>query len=129
MKVDIKDLMDCYFDDSVRLDDPKTFLESRPVAESNASFHATSRNYGKRSLLVAAVLLLVVTAAVATPLVLSRTAGHGAMTEGTVPTESVQNELPSELPTAPQEGMPESAAAPQSLIPSYTITGAKVRES
>lgn len=128
MKIRVIDLMKYYQGDGLKLDSPESIAERRNTRLHEKNSMRTAHR-GHRPILIAATLLLVVTASAATPFVLSRTAGHGAMTEGTVPTESVQNELPSELPTAPQEGMPESAAAPQRLIPSYTITGAKVRES
>ena len=94
MKIDIVDLLDNYCDHSVELDIPAE------LAKENCDFVSTQPkvHHGKRPLLVAAALLLVVTVAAVVPFTLSRTIGDGAMTEGTVPTESVKKELPTELP-------------------------------
>lgn len=127
MKIDIKDLMDDYID-VVNIDIPDAY----GVQKSNSAANITSKSRKNRPLLVAATLLLVVTAAVAAPFVLSRTAGHGAMTEGAVPMESVQNELPTEVPAgfagSSLEAAQETAKAPAVLIAPHTITGAQVRD-
>lgn len=138
MKVRVIDLMKCYQGDGIKLDSPESIAARH---ESDLSGSTVSKNVrrGHRPLLVAAMLLLVVTASVATPFVLSRTAGHQATTEGGAPAESVQSELPSELPAtfstpttgsdALQEATPDTVEETRNLIPSYEITGARVRDT
>lgn len=132
MKIDIKDLMDDYTD-MVNINIPDAF----GAKKGNSATGLTPQPHSKRPLLVAAALLLVVTAGVAAPFVLSRTAGHGAMTEGAASMESIQNELPSQPPTEVPAGFADSSLepaqeigeAPKALIAPHTITGAKVRDS
>lgn len=107
MKIDIKDLMDDYTD-VVNIDIPDAF----GAQKGDPATGLTPQSRSKRPLLIAAALLLVVTAAAATPFVLSRTEGHGAMTEDGVSVESVQN---SDL-----SGMLGSNLAPES-VPAQTI--------
>lgn len=83
MKIRIIDLMDQYHDDSVKLSSPED-LERRTEGKTPTAAVPAFR-HGKRPLLVAAALLLVLTAGVITPFMLSRSQGGGAMTEGASP--------------------------------------------
>lgn len=85
MKVDIKDLMDCYYDDSVKLDDPKIFTQPQAATEARAIPIVVSRNRGKKPLLVVAAFLLIVTVLIASPFVLTWTTGAHSMSEKTAP--------------------------------------------
>lgn len=96
MKIRIIDLMDHYYGDGVKLDMPKTDAEHQ---NASASTHVPKRRMQK-PLLIAAALLLVVTAGVTVPFALSRTVTGNALSEGKTAVESVLDTLPPQLPSS-----------------------------
>lgn len=94
MKIDLRDLFDNYSDPN--LDIPDMYAVRNSAADASTVHHAP-KALSKRPLLVAAALLLVVTAGLALPFLLSRTTESGAMTEGTPSMESVCDKLPVEI--------------------------------
>lgn len=127
MKISIVDLMGHYYDDPVKIKTPQSSAVDRHNEVATAIPKAkTSR--AKRPLLVAAALLLAVTAAVAAPFTLSRTVEKEPLNEGVVPVESVSEELPSTLPTqfpdTVQSSMETAPDAAQVPTDTRTIAGA-----
>ena len=136
MKISIMDLMGHYYGEPVMIDTPQSREITGKAGPECSTVQPKARRF-PRPLLVAAALLLIVTAGFTVPFAMSRTAEKYAMSEGTAPTESVMDEQPPELPAAATDSSAEITqdteqtpeAAAESLIPAHTITGAKVRET
>lgn len=127
MKIRIIDLMDYYHDDSVKLASPEA-LEQRRAAKPAQQTSTSAPHRGKRPLLVAAVLLLVLTAAVAAPLTLTRTPQNGAMTEGASPEVTPELEIFGASALENQEQDPAVFQSPSALeeegVPAETVSEA-----
>lgn len=134
MKIRITDLMDHYRGEPVDID--PAAISSETCAPQAAMSEPQRRM--QRPLLIAAVLILVVTAGVALPLTLSRTIGGNALEDGATSVESALETLPPELPItisestletdmdSSEEGLretPENSAQALSDLSAYMVSG------
>lgn len=136
MKIRIIDLMDYYYGDGVKLDTPGSPKINQSTSDSDPAVPGRTHRMQK-PLLIAAALLLVVTAGVTVPFALSRTVSGNAFSEGKSTVESVLETLPPQLPAAissdsSQEDTqltPEATTQPQGQVTpmdapsSYVIEG------
>lgn len=105
MKIRITDLMDYYRGEPVNVDLPAACSETSAPQGAKA----WPQRRMQRPLLIAASLILAVTAGIALPLTLSRTAGGNALNDGAASVERVLETLPPELPAIGAESTLETA--------------------
>lgn len=108
MKISIMDLMGHYYGDPIKINTPQSAAVGGTAAPTDPAPQPKGHRF-RQPLLIAASLILVVTAAAAVPFTLSRTVGSRTMAEAGVSVESVLDELPPELPSQLPAALPESS--------------------